>query len=438
MTTAPLSRLFASLALAVGLLAGVPAQAQRAPTAALSTIAAQRGQLKAALKQAHGQVNEALKVRGERLRSFEALLVRRERAASRLQRLKTEGRTQLVIDRAMREALVLDEEAQRARAALLAAEANVARQGAALLELFDLVLAQQNRAIRAMSPDDARRRTALAQYQRLAQQRAQVRQLLRPVLDDAADTGSDASLDEVRAAPTDDVETLLEKADLARDLEERFRRRAAEVRRRIQQLEQQRSLARTTVGMVQEQELFGERDYRPVFSGGQAGAGPSVPSASNSREGGALLASPQADQAPAPVAQNDGNMGAGEPTTDSFSESDGDAVDPGVGPNLGAGVDVPAERNDDAAPPSTETPVRDDGTVTNTTDPSPQFSGLPTEQVYLGAGADSDARLRELIASDNLSLADLKRLERKLLIEATAMRKENSRIKKRLKGELSR
>jgi hypothetical protein len=73
-----------------------------------------------------------------------------------------------------------------------------------------------------------------------------------------------------------------------------------------------------------------------------------------------------------------------------------------------------------------------------TTDPSARFTGLPTEQVYLGAGSESDARLRELIASDNLSLADLKRLERKLLQEAGKMNRENKRIKTRLRGELKR
>jgi hypothetical protein len=448
-------RLFLAAALAAGLAVAAPAQAQRTHTAALGMVAAQRGQLKSTLKRSHDEVNQALKARSLRLRSFQSILKRRERAAARLERLKAEGRTDLVLDRAMREALVLDEEAQRARAALLAAEAEVARRGAGLLELFDLVLAQQNRKIRAMAAEDTRRRGALAQYGRLAQQRAQVRQLLQPVLAEDAG-GGEASLDEVRAAPTDDVETLLEKADLARDLEERFRRRAAEVRRRIKLLEQQRSLARATVGMVRESNLFGEDDYRPVFSGGQAGAGPQAVGATNSRGGGgALLAMGGAPSADAEAAPNTPPPSADQNVVLPGGDGDGDAEvpdapapaeepapppaanDPDVGFNSDAEVD--GARDDDGLDTAGgQAPITGGAGNGPTTDPSARFSGLPTEQVYLGAGAESDARLRELIASDNLSLADLKRLERKLLGEAGKMKRENQRINKRLRGELKR
>ncbi len=455
MSTPLPARLLVAAALVAGLAISAPAQAQRTPTAALGMVAAQRGQLKTTLKRSHDEVNQALKARSLRLRSFESILKRRERAAARLEQLKAEGRTDLVLDRAMREALVLDEEAQRARAALLAAEAEVARRGAGLLELFDLVLAQQNRKIRAMAPDDARRRGALEQYARLAQQRAPVRQLLQPVLDEDVG-GGEASLDEVSAAPTDDVETLLEKADLARDLEERFRRRAAEVRRRIEQLEQQRSLARTTVGMVRETNLFGEDDYRPVFSGGQVGAGPQAPGTTASARGGggALLAmggaAADAEQAPSSAPPPSGNENIVVP-----GDGDGDAepgeapapleepaappADPDVGFNADAEVDG-ARNDDDLATAGGQEPVVSGGGAGQmpTTDPSARFTGLPTEQVYLGAGSESDARLRELIASDNLSLADLKRLERKLLQEAGKMNRENKRIKTRLRGELKR
>ncbi|MDP2343908.1 MAG: hypothetical protein Q8O67_23325 [Deltaproteobacteria bacterium] len=251
----------------------------------------------------------ALELRGQQEKTDQALAQReraataaraaakaRDAAASTVTRLKKQRAAGL--EAALQQALARDEAAAQARSAVAAADVVVAREGARLLRLYDAVLAERRRAIDA-SP--ATRRAELVEpYRALVAQRDAVRRalapLLAPTLDEepVAGTSLDVGVD-------DDVEALLEKADLARDLEARLRRRSAAVHRRISELKDEASLEGDVAAAVARGQLFDEEDRRVVVTRTELSQTKAVGGSNGAR--GPEAGSPAPPQGP--VEQND-------------------------------------------------------------------------------------------------------------------------------------
>lgn len=219
----------------------------------------------------------AVELKGQQERTDQALAARervakksreaaksRDAAAASVARLKQQGVRGATLEAALQAALSKDEAAARARSAVAAADSDVAREGARLLRLYDAVLAERRRSVDAAPA--TRRKDAVDAYRALVAQRDAVRRALAPVLsptlgsdDEAADSAALGSID---VGADDDVEALLEKADLARDLEARLRRKADGVQRRIAELRDEASLEGDVAASVARGQLFDEEDRR--------------------------------------------------------------------------------------------------------------------------------------------------------------------------------
>lgn len=414
----------ALLAALLGFLPLGEAHASRGPAlSALSSVAGQTAaQLTGRLRTAHQQTDAALKLRRGRFDAWQAAVEARDAAAAQVERMKVAGQRGPDLEAALRAALVLDEKTNLARSQLMAAEAEVARSGAELLRVYDAVLTLQRREADALPARDGRRESALAAWQALAQQRDKVRRSLGPVLrqSGAIDVGTDVS---VEARPDDDVETLLEKADLARDLEERFLRRAQAVERRIEELVEERAVARDVAGLVRSQSLFDEDDMRLRVVSSGVRADPSLPSAlPGSSSANEVLASPGG------VVVSDGSRQS--PTADNEVSGGGS---PGDQP--------PAN----LAPPPSDTSENADSSfgVEAIDEPAgggersflPDVSGtsLPraAERAFSPNAADVD--VAALLASGELTLPELRALQKKLRQRALEMKAQSKELKDRVK-----
>lgn len=216
----------------------------------------------------------------------------RDKAASTVAKLKQQAQRGAVdkgaLEAALQAALAKDEAAARARSAVASADADVAREGARLLRLYDAVLAERRRAVDAAPA--ARRQEAVDAYRALVAHRDAVRAALAPVLAPSGvgeDDSVGASLD---VGADDDVEALLEKADLARDLEARLLRRADAVRRRIAELKDEASLEGDVAASVARGQLFDEEDRRLSITRSDLGTSRAVglPVASNAQDRGSV------------------------------------------------------------------------------------------------------------------------------------------------------
>lgn len=344
------------------------------------------------LKAAQAAVDAALQARKRRYESWQKASRARDAAAADVARRKRAGEAGRGLEDALKHALALDEEAARARAALLSSESDVARGGAALLELYDALLVERRRAIEALPARSSARAQAVTSYRQLAAQRDAVRQALLPVLRDDADARLPGELDaDLEVEPDDDVESLLEKADLARDLEARFLRQAQAVRRRILELEEERSVARDVSDMVGRSQLFDEEDRRLVVVRTQPGA-------------------------PAP-ANNGGSRSA-----------DGDDGRPS-GPSLVAGdsaVSAPEVQETSGSVPPPNAPGSTGGSPSVVAGTAPSVV-VRSEQVVALPGTDT--ALAGVLASPTMNLESLKALEQKLKARAQAVREKSRKLK---------
>ncbi len=246
--------------------------------------------LAAELKATQADVDAALKVRRQRFDAWQQAARTRDRAAAHVAKRKrlspptpefqlTTG-TGDALQGALQKTLALDEQAGRARVAVLAAEAELAHRGAQLLALYDALLLKRRASIDTIGYDDATRVAAISSYRELTAQRDAVRRALLPVLagdsttptaggvmpDALAPTFASQLNAQLSAAASDDVQALLEKADLARDLEERASRQADVVRGRIAELEEEQAVKRDVSGMLGRNQLFDEDDRRLLVS----------------------------------------------------------------------------------------------------------------------------------------------------------------------------
>lgn len=415
------SALALSLALASG--AGLA----RPPVDALGAAAALPPErLTAKLREGHAQVNEALATRKARHAEWLQAVQARDEAAEKVERMKRAAERGAELEAALRRALVLDEAATRQRSRLMASEAEVARLGAALLAVYDAVLDKERRDIEALPTRDGRKAREVRAYQALADQRDQVRRALLPVL--TADGKAGAGLGaEVRAAPDDDVETLLEKADLARDLEERFLRRASLVRRRIAELEEEQALARDVRDLVRSQSLFDEEHRRLVVVSPQARPAPDARSPVG--RVGVVGDSAGSLAPPGPVETSAGEDNEG--TVDLVPPA---PADPGVGGGAGDQEDpgFTAGSTDEGANPNRGMAPEPEPVATGpVTDVSGAVVPQVTEQAFLGQAGERN--LGALLASGRLTLPELRVLEKKLREEAARLRNEGKALRTQVK-----
>ena len=240
-------------------LAPSASRASPAPVTLPHELTTAQRNITAELKAARQQVDAALRLRKQRLESWQNAVAARDAAAATVAHKKRAGDA-AGLQKAQQQTFALDEEATRARSVLAAAEAGVARGGAELLALYDTLLAERRRAVDGANA--SARRAAVQTYRDLAAQRDAVRQALLPVLADASASTAAAPAADLDPRADDDVETLLEKADLARDLEQRLNRQMEAVRRRISELEEEQAVAKDVVGMVGRSALFDEEDRR--------------------------------------------------------------------------------------------------------------------------------------------------------------------------------
>ncbi len=389
-------RPFLALTLAV-LLAGSPAFASALPVGVAGSLPAASSRATAAeLKAAQASVDAALKVRKLRFDTWQKAAKAKDAAAADVAAKKRAGVAGAPLEGALKKALALDEDAARARSVLLAAESDVARGGASLLKLYDALLVERRKAVEALPAHTASRAQAAAAYKDLSAQRDAVRAALLPVLTErGADVGASPALPrgaDLDARADDDVETLLEKADLARDLEARFLRQAEAVHKRIAELEEAQAIAREVQGTIGRNQLFDEEDRRVVVVRSET----STAAAGN---GGGE------NRAAAPVDDNDDpSFAEGAPD---LENSDGTAPPPAP-PGTGGNDAV------QAAPPAA---FANTGTPTLTR----------TEQ-SLGL-AQTDAAMAGLLSSSGASLQSLRALEAKLKAQATSLRDKSKKLK---------
>jgi hypothetical protein len=416
------SLLIAALALGTTLgAAGAIAQPSRAFGALQMLAQLSPSELLARLRDGHAAVNEALKLRQARFEKWQTVKQARDASAAMVASLKAGGATGPGLQNALRGALALDEEAARTRSRLAEAEAEVASRGAELLALYDGALRLKRKEVLDLRADDPRRSKSVAAYRQLAQRRDSVRAALRPALQhDARGGASGPTSADLDVGAEDDVGTLLEKADLARDLEERFLRRARTIQKRILELEEQADLARRVGDLARDQRLFDEEARRLVAVGalrqvpgksaleqGSGGGGDNLlagaPADQNERadEPAAVVAPPPAPPPPAdPSVSNDADLApddgasfeAAEPTVGAGRVSGSDAVGQAPAPGLG-------------------------------------------EQLLLGA---TDADVDALLASGRLSLRQLKALEKRLRAEAEAARKKGGDLRDEVRSRSRR
>lgn len=390
----------APLALALLLAAAlVPSAGRAAPTGVslpheLGT--AQRD-LAGELRSARAQVDASLKQRKQRLESWQKAVATRDAAAAQVAAKKRAGDA-AGLEAAQRKTFLLDEEVTRARSQLAAAEAEVARGGAQLLSLYDALLVEQRRSVDAAAAST--RPAAVQAYRSLAAQRDAVRQALLPVLADASATAAPAAPGaDLEPRADDDVETLLEKADLARDLEQRLIRQMDAVRHRIAELEEEQAVARDVAGMVGRNALFDEEDRRLLVVRTETTTravnnGPGPERNSGGGGGGGAAAG-----------------GGGAPTDDADSSSPPPAFE-GEPSADGVGGEAPP-----APPPSGVS--SGPSTVSSTT-------VLRAEQVL--AVPATDAGLQGLLSSST-SVGSLKALEKKLQADAARARDKAKKLR---------
>jgi hypothetical protein len=291
------------------------------------------------LRAAQTRTDAALGRRASLVQASSRADAARDDAVARVTALKQAARRdERALEAALRGALRADEQAASARAAVAGADAVVAREGAALLALYDRLLVVRRRAVDIASAE--RRADAVAAWRALAAQRDAVRRALAPVL--AANVGGDDGEDlrNLDIDDDDDVEALLEKVDMARDLEARLRRRAEAVAGRIRELRDERAVADDVAAVVGRAAFFDEEDRRLLLNrsdlGGTRTEGNGSPGADSPPP------SPQ-DPARSPTLESvDGAVNPTAPSTPPTVVSVPATVERGYAPGVGvaAGTDV--------------------------------------------------------------------------------------------------
>jgi hypothetical protein len=426
------------------LLAFVPAaevQARRgAQLQAVSLLAAlPPAQLTARLKSAHAKVDTALAERRSRFDVWQRAVEDRDAAAARVERMKRANQRGDELDQALRQALVLDEKANLARSQLMSAESRVARSGAELLRVYDALLTVRRRDLERVAAGDARRAKLVRAYQALAQQRDRVRLTLRPVLKGDGPMGFGGAA-RVEASADDDVETLLEKADLARDLEERFLRRATQVKRRIQELQEERDVAKNVADLVRSQSLYDEDDTRLVIVGtGVAGQRSPVAAFSGGGVAGGgdaimSVGAPSADSAPPSNERSAEEQAPGGANGDGFTSEPPPPMAP-ADPTAGA----PEAADDADVDLGTGVQDMNEGTVTSPplgTDVGGMALPRAAERAFSTGATDLD--VAALLSSGELSLDELKALEKQLRKKAKRMRSQSEKLRGEVRGRSAR
>ena len=386
-------------------------------------------QTQALLEKGHQDVNQALAVRAQRLKEYQRVVAERDEAAKSVRRLKERNQKSAQLETALQNALNLDEIVSMKRADLAGAESDLATKGARLLELYDQALLDKRSEVERFQRQNTQRRRSLQTYRRLSEQRDRVRVALRPVLNRPS-TLPNKKLPALEVRSDDDIETLLDKADLARDLEERFLRQAEAVRKRILEMEAERSLARDVIGLIQNESLFDESDRRLVMESRNLGAAPSAKGLWSNFSIGGSTSEASADMS-APASNSNSREEASEVASGSADEGAMDLdSSPAVGDDSASVPPVESAQGNGNQMGSNDNPA--------TTIPTPSSIMGTTELISGATSMVSETQLTELMMSGALSLAELKQLEKQLQAQAKQMKKRNQAIQNQIEKQSRR
>lgn len=387
------------------------------------------------IAEAHAATDQALKARKAEVSRYQALVKERDQAAAAVDAEKRalavgKGSNER-LSRLLAVAHKSDERVQAAHALVLTVDRDVATRGAVLLRLYDALLVEKKRELERLSVNDTRRAPLVQTYQRFASQRDSVREVLRPALDALPEIGARPVSLDVRAG--DDVESMLEKVDLARDLEARLSAQADALRRRIVELESEQGLARDVVGLARTGALFDEADRRlRVPASAVTGTGPvrvTVPSFAlpTMAAGGGE----ERSASEPPPSSSDGNIVVAEPVT---------PTDPNAPPPPQDSSELPgqAETDDDFTSTPNVGGSRDTPTAALGVGGSSGTVNArsPTEQVFIG-GRDGRTALDTLVATDGMSLEELRALEKKLRADAVRVGQQGKALRQSVDAELA-
>lgn len=434
-----------SLVLSLALsLAPLGAQAASVPPIAHELAAVPPQRLAERIAEAHAATDAALRARQAVVQRHRALVKERDQAALAVdaeKRALAAGKSSPArVAQMLSVANTSDERVQAAHADVRAADREVATRGAELLKLYDALLVEKKRELARLSTNDTRRAPLVLAYQRFAGQRDVVREALRPALAEMPALSRAAPSLEVRAG--DDVETLLEKADLARDLEARLVAQADALRRRIQEIEAEQGLARDVAGLARTGALFDEADRRLR-----------VPASVTTGRGPVRVTLPTFALPSAPMAAGDGatdrEVGGAPPNSDDEGGAptvDTGNPDPNAPPPPSDPVDVPSENDGDFTAGEGVDDAPGVG-LDNSRDNAPSALGVggssgstgargPTEQVFIG-GRDGRTTLDTLVATEGMSLDELRTLEKKLRADAVRARQQGKALRQTVDAELN-
>jgi hypothetical protein len=322
------------------------------------------------LKAVQAQVNEALAVRKKRYDAWQKASQQRDKATAEVDKLKRARAPKDQLEAALARALKHDDQTARARSQLLAAEADLSKGGAELLRLYDALLVERRTKVEALPVGGPERQSAAGAYQQLVAQRDAVRRALLPVLQDEAPVQAPSDDTDLEPNAGDDTEALLEKADIARDREDRAYTQILAVRRRISELNEAAAVERGMTNMLRS-------------------------SAMNDEESRVLKVTRQ-------------DLATANPS------------------NLGGGA---RESKSPEAPPAPTDADVTFGSATAVVAPPPAPAPfVSTEQGF--AGPQTDSSIANMLSSSSVSLDELQALEKRLLTDAQRMKAKSAQLKK--------
>lgn len=375
------------IALLMGALA---APASAAPTIALNTATLVLSTLTIAtpslreMKETQDDTNQAIKDLKKADADLKDAVLRRESLAKKIQSLKEQGNNASALNTALKDALAVDEKVRNLQIRMQDAESRVLQHGNRLLFLYEKAIQAKQIEIQNYAKGSAAQRSAQETYQDLSTKYVQIQNILAPVLQSRQKKGGYSALtsEQLQINLNDDAETLLDKADLAADLGDRYLRQADEIQKKLVALEKSKAVAGDVARMMQQGSLFDEEDRRLFVT--KTNTNSSFPSVS----GGVDATIPQ-DGAP------EANFGTSDPNT------------------------TPSDAN-------TFVPPTDDQANDQRT-PNPEVSTPRIGERVFAVNTDVNQLL--LGQTNTQSAASLKAMQEKLRTEAARLRKKSQELR---------
>lgn len=246
------------------------APASAAPAIVLNTTASVSSALTVAspslreMKEAQDDTNQAIKDLKKADADLKDAVAKRENLAKKIQSLKEQGNNTSALNTALKDALAADEKVRNLQIRLQDAESRVLEHGNRLLSLYEKAMQSKQLEIQNYAKGSTAQRSAQETYQDLSTKYTQIQNILAPVVQSRQKKGGYSALtsEQLQINPNDDAETLLDKADLAADLGDRYLRQADDIQKKLVALEKSKAVAGDVARMMQQGSLFDEEDRR--------------------------------------------------------------------------------------------------------------------------------------------------------------------------------